>query len=89
MDIMKNYEEDRDAKKEEYEAANDAWWESLSYEEKEHAMYAISKRIFQGSVLDQGSYRHTMYDIMGLEGTSYEKGMDCGLFAIHNSVTVD
>jgi len=78
--------EERDARKLKYEKLNDAWWDTLSFEEKEHAMYAVSKRIFQGSILEQGSYRHTLYDVFELP-SSYEKGMDCGLFAIHNAVT--
>jgi len=79
----------RDSRRKEFEKLNDAWWDALSYDEKEHAMYAVSRKIFQGSMLDQGSYRHTLYEVMGLSGNSYDRGMDCGMFAIHNAVIKD
>ena len=80
---------ERDNRKKEFEKVNDAWWDSLDDSEKEHAMYAVSKKIFQGSMLDQGSYRYTLYEVMGLSSSSYERGMDCGMFAIHNAVIKD
>ena len=69
-----------------YEEEAQQFWDSLSYEDKLRAFYAVSKRIHKGDVEDKGSYRYVLYEIFGFEMESYGIGMDCGYMDIHNSI---
>ena len=69
-----------------YQADNDAWWNGLSEKEREDAFYAVCKRIWQADGIDNGSYRHGLYDVFGFDLGMYAQGMDCGYMAIHNAI---
>jgi len=75
--------------KDQYEAKNDAWWNGLTEKERQDAFYAVCKRIYQGDIIDQGSYRYVLYDVFKFGPEMYGAGMDCGYMAIHNSIVVD
>ena len=75
--------------KEHYEVENDAWWNGLTEKERQDAFYAVCKRIYQGDIVDQGSYRYVIYDVFGFGPEMYGAGMDCGYMAIHNSIVVE
>lgn len=66
------------------EARVDAWWDSLTEENREDAFYAVVKRIYKAEVLDRGTYRYALYDIFGFDGGMYMRGMDCGYMNLHN-----
>ena len=70
------------------EQAN-AYWDSLSYEQKLFAFYSVCKRIRQGDIKDQGSYRYVLYDVFGFDFDAYMVGMECGYMDIHNAIVVD
>lgn len=72
--------------KREYEKQNDDWWNSLSYEERCDAFYAVMKRLYKGEIEDQGSYRHVLYDVFGFGPEMYVRGMDCGYIVLHNRI---
>jgi hypothetical protein len=69
-----------------YEAENDAWWDSLSEEEREDAFYAVVKRIHKAEIIDRGTYRYALYDVFGFDAGMYGLGMDCGYMTLHNSI---
>jgi hypothetical protein len=75
--------------KDQYEVENDAWWNGLTEKERQDAFYAICKRIYQGEIVDQGSYRYVLYDVFKFGPEMYGAGMDCGYLTIHNSIVVD
>lgn len=70
----------------EYEAENDAWWNSLTESEREDAFYAVCKRIHKADLVDRGTYRHTLYDVFGFDMSMYGRGMECRYMAIHNAL---
>lgn len=70
----------------EYEAINDAWWNSLSEQERQDAFYAVCKRIHKGDIVDRGSYRYVIYNVFGFGPEMYVPGLDCGYMAIHNAI---
>ena len=72
-----------------YDQENDDWWDALSQEGREHAFYAVVKRIFQGEIVDRGTYRYVLYDVFGFDGSMYGRGMSCGFMALHNSIYTD
>jgi hypothetical protein len=70
----------------EYEKKNDEWWNSLSIEEREDAFYAVVKRIYQGEIIERGSYRYVLYDVFGFGLEAYMLGMECGYLELHNAI---
>lgn len=72
--------------RQEYEARNDSWWNSLTEEEREDAFYAVVNRIYKADIKDRGSYRYALYDVFGFDEGMYVRGMDCGYMDIHNAV---
>ena len=48
-------------------AEDDAWWDSLNYDDKSQAFRQITKLMYKAEVLDRGSYRYAMYDIFDLD----------------------
>ena len=72
-----------------YEQEADAWWESLTYDDKLKAFYSVVKRIYDGDVKNQGSYRYVLYDVFGFEADAYALGMDCGYMSLHNAIKTE
>lgn len=64
-------------------AEDQAWWDSLSYEDKAQAFRQICKLIHQAEVIDGGSYRWAIYDVFGLE---YGDGLD-HYMELHNLIS--
>ena len=69
--------------------AADAFWNSLSYDDKCNAFHAVVSKIFQGEIEVKGSYRYVLYNIFGFGPDMYTRGMDCGYMALHNSIMND
>lgn len=72
----------------EHQAA-DAFWDSLSYEDKCNAFHAVVSRIVQGELVEQGSYRYILYDIFKFDLEMYSRGMACGFMDLHNAIDKD
>lgn len=72
--------------KQEYETANDAWWNGLTEQEREDAFYAVVKRIHQAEIQDRGTYRYALYQVFGFDPGMYARGLDCGYMALHNAI---
>jgi len=72
-----------------YEAEADTWWEALPYEDKLRAFYSVVKRIHDGDIKQQGSYRYVLYDVFGFGPDAYGLGMECGYMSLHNSIMSD
>ena len=83
---LSNLGQEMEEIQEKYEADNDAWWNGLSEEERQDAFYAVVKRIHKGELVDNGSYRHVLYNVFGFGGEMYSQGMECGFMELHNSI---
>lgn len=70
----------------EHEQECDEYWKALPYDDKLMAFYSVCKRIHQGDIRDQGTYRWVLYDVFGFDMDSYGIGMECGYMAIHNAI---
>jgi len=70
----------------EYSIEADAWWDNLAYDDKLRAFYSVVKRIHEGDVVQQGSYRYVLYDVFGFGPDSYGIGMECGYMTLHNAI---
>lgn len=71
------------------EAEAEEFWNSLSYENKLNAFYAVCKKLHKGEIVDKGSYRHVLYRVFGFDKDAYGLGVDCGYITIHNSINQD
>lgn len=81
----KQYEELIMAKNK-YKKEAEAFFNSMSYEDKLKCFLHVVGRIHQSEIVDNGTYRHLIYDVMGFETDSYSLGMDFGLMDLHNSI---
>lgn len=89
LEIIASIGEQMAEERKAYEAENDAWWSALSEREREDAFYAVVKRIYEGDIKQQGSYRYVLYDIFGFDASMYMRGMDCGYMSLHNAIKTD
>ena len=64
------------------QAEDQAWWDSLSYEDRAQAFRHICKLMYQAEVRDRGSYRWAI-DVFGLD---YGDGLD-HYMALHNLIS--
>lgn len=66
--------------------ADDEWWNKLPEDDRVKAFRCVCRRIYQGDVVDRGSYRHVLYQVFGFGLEAYGDGMECGYMAIHNLI---
>jgi hypothetical protein len=48
-------------------AEDDAWWDSLTMDQRARAFRQICKLIYKADVEHRGSYRYAMYDIFNID----------------------
>ena len=70
----------------EIERESEAYWNSLSKEQQLQVFCAVSRRIHQAELVDQGSYRYALYNVFGFGPESYAPAQMAGYLAIHNSI---
>ena len=70
----------------EIEKNSEEYWNSLSKEDQLKAFCAVSRRIYQAEIVDQGSYRHALYGVFGFGPESYAPAQLAGYLEIHNSI---
>lgn len=78
--------EDIKERKAELDESMDAWWDSLTPEDKEKAFYSVVKRIYEGEVIEGGTYRYVLYDKFGFDYSMYMVGMQVGYLTLHNYI---
>jgi len=70
----------------EIENGQEEWWNSLSKDDQLKAFCCITRRIFQGEIIENRSYRGMLYNIMGFGTEAYAMAQDAGYMNIHNSI---
>ena len=70
----------------EIEDEQESWWNSLSKDDQIKAFCCISRRIYQGEIVEHRSYRGMLYSIMGFGPEAYVQAQDAGYLEIHNSI---
>jgi hypothetical protein len=64
-------------------AEDQAWWDSLTMDERAQAFRQICKLIYKADITDKGSYRYAMYDIFNID---YGDGLK-HYMQIHNLIS--
>lgn len=67
-----------------YEQDANAFWDNLNYDDKLYAFYSVCKRLYEGDVKEQRSYRGVLYETFGFDIDAYAIGMDCRYMDLHN-----
>lgn len=70
----------------EYEKQSENFFESLSYDDQLKVFYHVIKNLYEATLVDNGSYRHILYNKFNFGPDSYTLGMDCGLLELNNSI---
>lgn len=68
------------------EQEQEEYWNSLSHDEQLKAFCAVVRRIYQGEIEVNGSYRYVLYDVFGFGPESYAQAQLAGYLAIHNAI---
>lgn len=71
---------------ERFDKESDAFWEGLTYEQKLNAFHSVCKRIYQGDVVENRSYRGVLYSVFGFGPDAYLVGMECNYIDLHNYI---
>lgn len=85
-DEIKNYYEEIDKAINNYKKEAEDFFNNLDEENKIKCFMHVVGKIVQSNLIDQGSYRHLLYDVMGFDTSTYGLGMDFGLMELHNSI---
>lgn len=76
MENIKNDEED--------------FWSKLTTEEQMSAFNCVIRRLYEGEIVQQRSYRGVLYDVFGFGPEAYARAQMAGFLAVHNAiVTID
>ena len=70
----------------EIEQQHEEYWNSLTKEQQLAAFCAVARRIHQGELIDQGSYRHVLYGVFGWGPEAYAPAQLAGYLEIHNAI---
>lgn len=89
MQALSNAAKEQEELESQYEKQADAWWESLPPDDRLLAFYSVVKRIHEGDIKQQGSYRYVLYDVFGFGADAYGIGMACGYMSLHNAIKTD
>ncbi len=64
-------------------AEDQAWWDSLTKEERAQAFRQVVRLMHKAEVKSRGTYCHAVYDVFDVD---YLDGMLCGYLGLHNLV---
>ena len=68
----------------------EAFWSKLTTEEQMSAFDCVIRRLYEGEINEQRSYRGVLYSVFGFGPEAYARAQMAGFLAIHNAiVTID
>lgn len=63
-----------------------AFWDSLSHDDRLKAFYVVTSKIYEGDVTLRRSYRGVLYEVFGFDYSAYSVGMDSNYMELHNLI---
>jgi len=72
-----------------FEEDTDKIWNSLSSDDKLAVFCAVVRRIYKAELVDQGSYRHALYEVFGFGPEAYAPAQLSGYLSLHNAIYND
>jgi len=68
----------------------EGYWKSLTVDQQMAAFNCVIRRLYDGEINEQRSYRGVLYDVFGFGPESYARAQMAGFLAIHNAIhTID
>lgn len=83
--ILKEITEAIEAKSQKQKSESDAFWESLTVDQRMSAFQAVTERLHQ-AWKEGRSYRGVLYETFGFSPYAYTMGMDSGFFWMWNEL---
>ena len=71
------------------EQEQEQYWNSLSKEDQLKCFCAVARRIHQGEIEKQGTYRYVLYEVFGFGPEAYAQAQMAGYLSIHNSIMTE
>ena len=84
-----NFDELRDAFQQAMEILkqeDEQFWNDLTHDQQLMAFCAVVRRICQAELVEQRSYRGTLYDVFGFGMESYARAQNAGFLELHNCI---
>lgn len=85
----KKFQEVYSAAMTEIEKEQEEFWNALSKEDQLKAFCAVVRRIYEGELVDGGTYRYVLYNTFGFGLESYAQAQHAGYLEIHNLLYKD
>jgi hypothetical protein len=70
----------------EIEKKSEETWNSLTQEQQLDVFCAVARRLYQGEIVDKGSFRYILYDIFKFGPEAYTPVYNAGYMMIHNAI---
>ena len=70
----------------EIESEQEQYWNSLTKEQQLKCFCAVARRIYEGDIEKQGSYRYVLYQVFDFGPEAYAQAQMAGYLAIHNAI---
>lgn len=86
LDSLAEMSETYNKSMKQWEEQQEVYWNSLTKEQQLDAFCAVSRRIYQAELIDQGTYRHALYGVFGFGPEAYAAAQCAGYLDIHNSI---
>lgn len=64
----------------------EAYWASLSVDQQMAAFNCVIRRLYDGEINQQRSYRGMLYDVFGFGPDAYVRAQMAGFMEIHNAI---
>ena len=70
----------------ELEKEQEAFWNGLTEDQRLNVFCAISRRLYDGEIEENRSYRGILYDVMGFGPEAYVPAQVAGFLELHNAI---
>lgn len=96
MNMDELFDEKEDQIRNAFKEATDAmekqsedFWNSLTKEQQLDAFCAVVRRIYQGELIEHGSYRYVLYNVFEFGPEAYVPAQMAGYLGVHNAIMPD
>lgn len=72
-----------------FKAEQEDFWNSLSKEQQLKAFCAVVRRLVDGELDKQGTYRYVLYETFGFGPNAYVPAQMAGFLELHNSICAE
>ena len=86
MNELTAWGETQEEEEEKLHQQMDAWWDNLPKDVQEKAFFCVVKKLVDGELVNEKSYRQILHEDFGFDKGAYYMGIICGFMTLHNSI---